>query len=267
LRQDSPHKPIRLTRALAVGRSLAIYYGLMPLRARRMARLYAPFVRPGSLCFDVGAHVGNRVRCWRGLGARVVAVEPHPDLVTVLGWLYGRDPQVHIVAAGLGASPGQAPLLADERNLTVATLSPDWARRMGSDRAFRGISWRPQAQVEVTTLDALITRFGRPDFVKIDVEGLEPEVLAGVSAPLPALSFEYLAAAPEAALACVERLESLAAYRYNWSPGESHRLASACWLDAEGIRRVLAELVSGSGSGDVYARLAGDAPSAGVESP
>lgn len=267
MRKDSPHKPIRLTRALAVGRSLAIYYGLMPLRARRMARLYAPFVRPASLCFDVGAHVGNRVRCWRGLGARVVAVEPHPDLVTVLGWLYGRDPQVHIVAAGLGASPGQAPLLADGRNLTVATLSPDWARRMGSDRAFRGIAWRPQAQVEVTTLDALIARFGRPDFVKIDVEGLEPEVLAGVSEPLPALSFEYLAAAPEAALACVERLESLAPYRYNWSHGESHRLASAGWLDAEAIRSVLADLAPGSGSGDVYARLAGGDRGPGVEGP
>lgn len=240
----------------------------MPLRARRMARLYAPFIHPGSLCFDVGAHVGNRVRCWRGLGARVVAIEPHPDLVTVLRWLYGRDAQVSIVAAGLGARAGRAALLADGHNLTVATLSPDWARRMGSDPAFRGIAWRPQAQVEVTTLDALIARFGRPDFVKIDVEGLEPEVLTGVSEPLPALSFEYLAAAPEAALACIERLESLAAYRYNWSPGESHRLASAAWLDAEAIRGVLADLAAGSGSGDVYARLAADDPgTTGVEGP
>lgn len=239
----------------------------MPLRARRMARLYAPFIHPGSLCFDVGAHVGNRVRCWRGLGARVVAIEPHPDLVTVLRWLYGRDAQVSIVAAGLGARAGRAALLADGHNLTVATLSPDWARRMGSDPAFRGIAWRPQAQVEVTTLDALIARFGRPSFVKIDVEGLEPEVLTGVSKPLPALSFEYLAAAPEAALACIERLESLAAYRYNWSPGESHRLASAAWLDAEAVRGALADLAAGSGSGDVYARLAAGDRRPGVEGP
>ncbi|MCU0833555.1 MAG: FkbM family methyltransferase [Chromatiaceae bacterium] len=252
---------------MAVGRSLAIYYGLMPLRARRMARLYARFVRPDSLCFDVGAHVGNRVRCWRGLGGRVVAVEPHPDLVTVLGRLYGRDPQVHLVAAGLGARAGRAPLLADGHNLTVATLSPDWAERMGSDPAFRGIAWRPQGEVEVTTLDALIARFGRPDFVKIDVEGLEAEVLAGLSEALPAISFEYLAAAREVALVCVDRLEALAAYRYNWSPGESHRLASAGWLDAEAIRGVLADLAAGSGSGDVYARLIGSDRRPGVKGP
>jgi len=256
-----------LTRALAVARSLAIYYGLMPLRARRMARLYAPWVRPGALCFDVGAHVGNRVRCWRGLGARVLAIEPHPDLVAVLRRLYGRDRQVEILAAAVGAAPGRAQLLADKRNLTVATLSAGWASRMGSDPRFQGIDWTPAAEVEVTTLDVLIAGFGRPAFVKIDVEGLEPEVLAGLSTPLAALSFEYLTAAPEAALACVERLEGLAAYRYNWSPGESHRLASAAWLDAEEIRRVLGTLARGTGSGDVYARLAGEALAAGVEGP
>ena len=34
-----------------------------------------------ELAFDVGSHAGNRVRAFRRLGARVVAVEPQPDLV------------------------------------------------------------------------------------------------------------------------------------------------------------------------------------------
>lgn len=246
----------RLARALGLARSLAIYYGV-PGRARRMARFYAPLVPAGGLCFDVGAHVGNRVRCWRRLGARVVALEPHPDLVAVLRRLYGRDPGVELVPAAVAAQPGRAPLLASERNLTVSTLSPDWARRVGDDPAFAGIDWTPAAEVPVTTLDALIARFGVPDFVKIDVEGLEPEVLAGLSRALPALSFEYLPQARESALACVERLESLGAYRYNWSPGERQRMASPAWVDAGGIRRMLAGLTPADGSGDVYARLAG----------
>ena len=60
-----------------VARSLAIYYG-RPWRFPVMDAFYARLVRPGDLCFDLGAHVGNRVRSWRRLGAHVVAVEPHP---------------------------------------------------------------------------------------------------------------------------------------------------------------------------------------------
>lgn len=240
----------RIARALGLARSLGLYYG-NPLRNRRLARLYAPFLGPAALGFDIGAHVGNRVKCWRALGARVVAVEPQPDLLRVLSLLYGRDPAVTLVPEAVGARPGQAPLWVSDRHPTVTTLSAAWAEEVGRGPDFRGVRWRQAGEVRVTTLDELIRRFGMPDFVKIDVEGLEGEVLAGLSRPPPALSFEYLTAARHRALACVDRLEALGEYRYNSSPGESHRLAWARWLDAAGMRAALARLTQGSG--DVYA--------------
>ena len=66
-----------LRTARGVLRSLRIYYGDRRRRAA-MERLYARFVQPGDLVFDVGAHVGDRVAAFRRLGARVVAVEPQP---------------------------------------------------------------------------------------------------------------------------------------------------------------------------------------------
>jgi FkbM family methyltransferase len=242
----------QLGRAAGLARSLAVYYGI-PFRARRLARLYAPFVGAGTLAFDVGAHAGNRVRAFRRLGARVVAVEPQPDFVRLLEALYGRDPAVTIVAAAVAAAPGEARLLVSERTPTVTTLSADWARRVAADPSFRGVSWAPGARVPVTTLDALIAAHGRPDFVKLDVEGSEAEALAGLSAPVPALSFEYLAAARDVALACVDRLAALGRYEFNWSAGERQRLASPRWLEPDAIRAVLRGLAAGSG--DVYARL------------
>jgi len=242
----------RLSRAAGLARSLALYHGI-PFRARRLARLYAQFLAPGALAFDVGAHAGNRVRAFRRLGARVVAVEPQPDFVRLLRALYGRDPQVAIVAAAIGAAPGESRLLVSERTPTVTTLSADWARRVGADPSFRGVSWSPGERVPVTTLDALVAAHGRPDFVKLDVEGSEAEALAGLSAPVPALSFEYVAAARDLALACVDRLAALGRYEFNWSEGERQRLAAPRWLEAEAIRTVLRGRAAGSG--DVYARL------------
>ena len=243
-----------LARSLALLRSFFIYYGI-PMRGARLRRFYAQFVPRGGLCFDVGAHLGNRIRAWRALGARAVAVEPQSDLLRILRMLYGGDEGVSIIAAALGASEGEATLLISPGNLTVTTLSRDWTQEVWQDAGFRHIRWHEGQTVPVTTLNALIGAFGVPDFVKIDVEGFEAEVLSGLDTALPCLSFEYLPAARHRALACLDCLETLGAYRYNWSLGETHRLALAKWRTAEEIRRFVEELPSHAGSGDIYARL------------
>jgi FkbM family methyltransferase len=235
-----------------MARSLGIYYGV-PFRAGRMRRFYSHVVEPGSLAFDVGAHAGNRVRCWRKLGARVVAVEPQPDFVRLLGLLYGRDPGVTIVPAALGRIPGQGSLMISERTPTVTTLSSDFLDDVREDPGFSWVRWSAGTAVEVQTLQSLIERYGEPGFVKVDVEGYEAEVLGGLATPVKALSFEYLPATRGVALECLDQLGELGRYRYNRATGEAHRLVEPRWLDGDGMRRVLADLPPDAPSGDVYA--------------
>ena len=108
----------QLERQAGVLRSLAIYYA--PGRVRRLSRFYAPFIRPGDLCFDVGAHVGNRVAAWRRLGARVVAVEPQAHLHGWLRRLYGRSPDVtpvsytHLLARRQAAAGNEVAVFCPE---------------------------------------------------------------------------------------------------------------------------------------------------------
>jgi hypothetical protein len=85
------HNKLDLWRTVrGVLRSMRIYYGNRERRTA-MDQLYARFIQPGDLVFDIGAHVGDRIASFRRLGARVVAVEPQPALVRTLKLLYGRD--------------------------------------------------------------------------------------------------------------------------------------------------------------------------------
>lgn len=242
----------RVEQPLGLLRSLAIYYA--PGRVRRLSRFFAPFIRPGDLCFDIGAHVGNRVAAWSRLGARVVAVEPQPYLMKWLARRYGRSTSVSLVRAAVGAAPGSAVLHHDPRNPTVSTLSDDWIAAVSHDASFTGVRWRPAGPVALTTLDALIHTYGRPVLCKIDVEGYEAEALRGLSQPLPVVSFEYIPAVIEVAQTCLERLSSLGDYRFNWFTGESHRWASPEWLSPEEMVDRLASLANDRASGDIFAR-------------
>jgi FkbM family methyltransferase len=240
-----------LVKEIGLLRSIAMYYGV-PGRGRRMRNLYGHFIRPGDICFDIGAHVGNRLRVWTGLGAQVVAVEPQPYLMRWLCRLYGRHPHITLLPQAIGAAPGQATMYVSHRTPTVTTLSTSWQTAVQRDPSFATVRWDTAVTVSVTTLDELIARYGRPAFCKIDVEGYELEAVRGLSQPIPALSFEYIAAAREIAIHCIGRLTELGPYEFNYSPGESHRLQSVRWLPAVEMQDVLAQM--DSGSGDIYGR-------------
>jgi len=245
----------RIDRAAGLLRSLAIYHGI-PLRQRRLKPLYQQFVRAGDLVFDIGAHAGNHVRAFSALGCRVVALEPQSDFARLLRLLFARRSSVLIIEAGAGRVAGRGQLSISERTPTVTSLAEGWRNRRAGDPDFKDVRWNRTVEIEVTTLDALIEQYGAPAFIKIDAEGSEPEVLAGLTRPVPALAFEFLPRALEQADACMTRLGSLGEYVFNWSSGETHRLAESSWLSDREIRGALRSAEARRRSGDVYARIA-----------
>jgi FkbM family methyltransferase len=244
----------RLGRALGLARSLAIYHAI-PFRHRRLRRLYAEFVRAGDLVFDIGAHAGNRTRAFAAIGCRVVALEPHPDFAYLLRTAFARSSRVRVVEAAVGGAPGRATLHVSDLTPTVTTLAHTWRAARANDPGFSRVRWNRSVDVEVTTIDALVERFGTPAFVKLDIEGGESAALGGLMRPIPALSFEFLPGAPGEVEACVRRLAVLGRYRFNWSPGESYRLVERSWLDGDDLLARLRAPTAQRTSGDVYARL------------
>jgi len=235
-------------------RSLRIYYG-NPAQRAAMDTLYKRFLRPGDLAFDIGAHVGDRVASFRRLGARVVAVEPQPALVFTLKLLYALDRQVTIEPVALGPKSGTIELKLNPPNPTVATASSDFIAAAEGAPGWEDQHWTKTKTVAMKTLDELIAKHGIPRFVKIDVEGFEDEVLAGLHHPLPILSFEFTTIQRGVALKAIERLARSSLYSFNAALGESQQLVHADPLDAKNIARWIEQLPAEANSGDIYASM------------
>jgi len=240
--------------AAGVLRSLRIYYVGRKRRAAMVA-LYRDFVKPGALVFDIGAHVGDRISAFRKLGARVIAVEPQPALIKVLRALYGRDLAVVIEPQAIGRASGTLELALNLDNPTVSSASPAFVRAADGAPGWEGQAWTRAIEVPVTTLDALIARYGPPAFIKIDVEGFEAEALTGLSQPPPALSFEFTTIQRALAAACIARCVALGYTRFNAALGESQTFVLANWSSGDDIASWLAQLPDSANSGDIYARL------------
>jgi membrane glycosyltransferase len=244
----------QLRSAMGVLRSLRIYY-FNRKRSAAMVRLYGAFIKSGDLVFDVGAHVGDRIAAFRKLGARVIAVEPQPAIIKVLRVLYGRDRAVAIEPQAVGRGPGTLELKLNLANPTVSTASQAFVQAADGATGWEGQVWSRTIRVPVTTLDALIAHHGMPVFIKIDVEGFEAEVLAGLARPVPALSFEFTTIARDVAAACIERCRALGYARFNAALGESQTFVHSGWRSGPEIAAWLAELPDAANSGDIYAML------------
>lgn len=243
------------TRFATLNRSLAVYFG-DSTHARAMDAHYSAFVAGGDLVFDIGAHVGDRIASFRRLGARVVALEPQPLCLEALDALFGADPGVTIVGSACGRAPGSLRLHVNRANPTVTTASDSFIGAARDAEGWREQVWDDQLEVPVTTLDALIATYGVPAFAKIDVEGFEAEVLAGLSRQLPALSFEFTTIQRDIALAAVDLIEALGpGASFNVALGETQSFACAQWVPADRIRQFVADLPHAANSGDIYARF------------
>lgn len=213
---------------------------------------YAQFIKEGDLCFDIGAHTGERTRVFRELGAKVICVEPQQACLQRLYQKFGHDQNVIIIGKALGEREGYMDLAICEDAPEISTMSNKW-RELG--RFSKEYEWTKLERVPVTTLDTLIRIYGLPAFCKIDVEGYEGPVLRGLTQPIPVISFEFTKEFLADAQACMDYLLSIGPAVFNVCINDSMQLLLPIWVTPGTLYRTLLSIEDALLWGDIYAKF------------
>jgi FkbM family methyltransferase len=232
-------------------RSLLIYSN--PQRQLVWRRFYKERLKAGDVVFDVGTHVGSRARAMRAAGVKVIAFEPQQPFARFLRWSLPSD--VTLVAAALGRDQTEAELAVSTLHPTLSSLRTSFASEAADAPGFEHVRWDSRQKVRVVTLDSQIKNYGTPSYIKIDVEGFELEVLAGLTKPIAMLSVEYLPGFPKLTDAVVDRISELGDYRFNPVVGEKAKFLWPEWRDTGAVKLWLESQPAHARSGDLFALL------------
>ena len=140
-----------------------------------LTQFVARQIKPGMTVVDVGANFGYYTLLFGdavGETGNVIAVEPNPDTASFLQesvTLNGHGTRKHVVPHALGASTGQAWLYAPDGEPKNAALTD-----------VRGRAGGRTVEVFVLPLDDIALQHAKIDLVKIDAEGGEVAIVAGM---------------------------------------------------------------------------------------
>lgn len=208
-------------------------------------RFYSQLLPSEPLCFDVGANIGVKAEAMLEAGAEVVAIEPQLDLIPRLEARCSSLGKMSVIAAGAADEPGIR-LLRKHESQGRTSFRGDWPGTTVETR-----------EAAVITLDMVIEFHGVPDYIKIDVEGYEYEVVSGLSSVPNVLSIEFHEDRVEEVKTgeCLRRLNRLGYKKANVTGANSLKFLYDKWIDIEKLGQMLPDLLPESEThrrGDIF---------------
>ena len=219
---------IRILNKLGLSNIIRFYYFRYHPLNKKSYLFYQQFIKPGDLCFDIGANIGIKTDLFLRLGAKVVAVEPQKDCFNFILRNLGNNTALTVVNKAVDAVMEEKAFYVCEAN-ALSTLSPEWIASVQQSGRYKDYAWGKFYKVQTTTLDELIKEFGCPVFCKIDVEGCEEYVFKGLSRPIPLLSFEVSPETMSSVIKCIDYIKRLGEVKFNFC-WESQGMYFPKWL-------------------------------------
>lgn len=123
----------------------------------------------GDIAFDVGANIGQIAKLLAPNFSKVISFEPCEESYAIL-------------SSEMPENVTAVPWAVSDHNGTVTLMEAEESIKTGQLVTREGLHWGPlvgSRQIVCNTLDHAAEVYGMPDFVKVDTEGHEVQVLRG----------------------------------------------------------------------------------------
>ena len=139
-----------------------------------------------NLIFDIGANKGKSSDIFINKCEKIICFEPNPSLVKSLKKKYNNS-KIEVDSRAISDKSGIQEFNISNAD-TISTLSSDW---IYNSRFSKKYQWDNKIMVETITLSDAIKDYGVPDYIKIDTEGYEYEILTNFNELLPKTLFAF----------------------------------------------------------------------------
>ena len=203
-----------------------------------------------DIIFDIGANNGEKSIKLINFFSKIVLVEPQPSCIEILKTKFSKFKNAIVVQAGLSSKEEILDLKINSSNPLISTFSEHWDKGR-----FKDSKWDKSLKIKTITLDKLISKYGHPSYIKIDVEGFEYKVVKGLSKKTGIISFEFTSEFFQDSVNCLNYLENLGYNEFNFSEGERKKFSSH-WLKKNQLISSIDKEIKNDSLfwGDIYSR-------------
>jgi FkbM family methyltransferase len=193
-----------------------------------------------KLAIDIGCNKGKVVDFFLNEGYdRVIAVDANIAVCNVVSKIF-IDKPVTVLNYLMSNVNNELIDFYISNYDVISSASLDWIEH---GRFTGKKKWNKKIQVNSITIDELITRYGMPEIVKVDVEGYEYTVMLGLTHAVPLVCFEWVEEKFDEAIKCVNHLKTLGyndfAFTYRDNMSDLRKLTYEKWEDLEIHKKII----------------------------
>jgi FkbM family methyltransferase len=170
-------------------------------------KMFKKIIKSGDLVFDVGLNKGDKSVLFLELGANVIGFEPQVECFNYANNRFNDNNKFKSENIALDNKKGIGTIFIGTHN-ELSSMSNVFISETKKER-FTDYNWSDNRQINTDTLDNMISKYGKPNFIKIDVEGYEIEVLKGLSSQIDFISIEFVPELCNNTIECIEYVDKL----------------------------------------------------------